>query len=228
MLARLAKIRQSLSLKVLIANTFLAFIIVTVIGVLVHNQISATFINEKIAISKVETKNALTLAQGHFNIARFQDDSGLNKVVQDFITSSREDGSLSGRETVILPISETKKSKIYQTVPTLLVLNSIPEDFREKVRKSDEVSDRRITINYSDGNAVPGFLIGGKLTIPRSGDYEIYYLFKLTAQYESITYITWILAFTGLLLILLIGLSTQFLIRQVVSPVKECIETENW
>ena len=96
MLARLAKIRQSLSLKVLIANTFLAFIIVTVIGVLVHNQISATFINEKIAISKVETKNALTLAQGHFNIARFQDDSGLNKVVQDFITSSREDGSLSG------------------------------------------------------------------------------------------------------------------------------------
>jgi len=221
MLAWLAKIRQSLSLKVLIANTFLAFIIVTVIGVLVHNQISATFINEKIAISKVETKNALTLAQGHFNIARFQDDSGLNKVVQDFITSSREDGSLSGRETVILPISETKKSKIYQTVPTLLVLNSIPEDFREKVRKSDEVSDRRITINYSDGNAVPGFLIGGKLTIPRSGDYEIYYLFKLTAQYESITYITWILAFTGLLLILLIGLSTQFLIRQVVSPVKD-------
>ena len=220
MLKFLTKIKQSLSLKVLITNILFAFLIVTVVGVLVHNQISATFINEKVAISKVETRNALTLAQGHFNIARFQDDSGLNKVVQDFITSSREDGSLSGRETVILPISESKKSKIYQTVPTLLVLDSIPEDFREKVRENKEVLDKRITIRYSDGKEFPGFLIGGKLNIPRSGEYEIYYLFKLTAQFQSISYITWILIFTGLLIVLLIGLSTQFVIRQVVSPVK--------
>lgn len=221
MLKSLAKIKQSLGLKVLLTNTLLAFGVVTVIGLLVHNQISATFINEKIAISKVETKNALTLAQGHFNIARFQDDSGLNKVVQDFITSSREDGSLSGRETVILPITDSKKSKIYQTVPTLLFLDSIPEDFRQKVRDSEEVLEKRIMINYSDGQKSPGFLIGGKLNIPRSGSYEIYYLFKLTSQYESITYISWTLIFTGLLLVLLIGLSTHFVIRQVVSPVKE-------
>jgi two-component system sensor histidine kinase MtrB len=224
MLKFLTKIKQSLSLKVLITNILFAFLIVTVVGVLVHNQISATFINEKVAISKVETRNALTLAQGHFNIARFQDDSGLNKVVQDFITSSREDGSLSGRETVILPISESKKSKIYQTVPTLLVLDSIPEDFREKVRENKEVLDKRITIRYSDGKEFPGFLIGGKLNIPRSGEYEIYYLFKLTAQFQSISYITWILIFTGLLIVLLIGLSTQFVIRQVVSPVKAAAE----
>ena len=87
MLKSWVKIKQSLSLKVLSANILFAFIIVIVIGVIVHNRVSSTFINEKIAISKVETRNALFLAQGHFNIARFQDDSGLNKVVQDFITS---------------------------------------------------------------------------------------------------------------------------------------------
>jgi len=221
MLKSWVKIKQSLSLKVLSTNILFAFIIVIVIGVIVHNRVSSTFINEKIAISKVETKNALFLAQGHFNIARFQDDSGLNKVVQDFITSSREDGSLSGRETVILPINNFNNRNIYQTVPTLLVLDSIPEDFREKVRESEEVLDKRITIRYSDGNEHPGFLIGGKLNIPRTGIYEIYYLFKLDAQFASITYITWILIVTGLLLVLLIGLSTQFVLRQVVSPVKE-------
>jgi two-component system sensor histidine kinase MtrB len=46
-------------------------------------------------------------------------------------------------------------------------------------------------------------------------------VFNLNAQYASITYITWILFFTGLLIVLLIGLSTQFVIRQAVSPVKE-------
>ena len=220
-LASWVKIKQSLSLKVLFTNTLFAFVIVSIVGVIVHNQVSSTFINEKIAISKVETKNALYLAQGHFNIARFQDDAGLKKVVQEFITNSREDGSLSGRETVILPISKSGKTDIYQTVPTLLVLDSIPENFRKNVRASEEVLERRVTIRYSDGTKYPGFLIGGKLDIPRTGIYEIYYLFKLNSQYESIRYITWILIFTGLLIVILIGVSTKFVIRQVVSPVKE-------
>lgn len=215
------RIRQSLSLKVLVTNLTFAIFIATIIGIVVHNRVSSTVINEKISISKVETASALFLAQGHFNLARFQDNNELNKVVQDFIASSREDGSFSGRETVILPIpNSTKNQSIYQTVPTLLVLDSIPEKFREQVRKSDEVLDKRITISYSDGKEFPGFIIGRKLDIPRSGTYEIYYLFKLNAQYQSINSITWTLVLTGFLLILLIGLSTQFVIRQVVSPVQ--------
>ncbi len=128
MLKSWVKIKQSLSLKVLSANILFAFIIVIVIGVIVHNRVSSTFINEKIAISKVETRNALFLAQGHFNIARFQDDSGLNKVVQDFITSSREDGSLSGRETVILPINNCNKSLFYIKCGTGTYIRSLARD----------------------------------------------------------------------------------------------------
>ena len=222
MFASKFKIRQSLSLKVLLTSVVFAIVIAAVIGISVHNRVATTIINEKIAISKVETSNALLLAQGHFNIARFQNDSGLNKVVQDFITSSREDGSLSGRETVILPFAKSgNEPRIYQTVPTLLVLDSIPDEFREQVRQSDEILDERVTIRYSNGDQYPGFLIGGKLNIPRTGIYEIYYLFKLNAQYDSISVITWTLLGAGLLLVLLIGLSTQFVIRQVVAPVQQ-------
>ena len=206
----------------LLTSIAFSILIATVIGVSIHNRVATTIINEKISISKIETANALYLAQGHFNLARFQNDAGLNKVVQEFITSSREDGSLSGRETVILPVVKgNSKQNIYQTVPTLLVLDSIPESFREQVKKADEVLEKRVMIRYSDGKEFPGFLIGGKLNIPRTGVYEIYYLFKLDAQYQSISSITWNLLGAGLLLVLLIGLSTQFVIRQVVSPVQQ-------
>ena len=179
MLISKIKIKQSLSLKVLSSSIAFSILISLVIGFTVHNRVASTIINEKIAISKVETSNALYLAQGHFNIARFQDDAGLKKVVTDFITSSREDGSLSGRETVLLPVTkDVSAQNIYQTVPTLLVLDSIPDTFREQVRSSDAVMDKRMIIRYSDGNEYPGFLIGGKLNIPRTGVYEIYYLFK--------------------------------------------------
>lgn len=222
MFARKIQIRRSLSLKVLITSITFAIAIAVVLGFSIHNRVSSTILNEKISISKIETAKALRLAQTHFNLARFRNDAGLDKVVQNFISSSREDGSLTGRETVILPFAQSgREQSVYQTIPSLQVLDSIPQEFRNEVQKSDEVLDKRITIRYEDGSENPGFLIGGKLIIPRTGIYEIYYVFKLDAQYESIAAVTWTLAIAGFLLVILIGLSTAFVIRQVVAPVQQ-------
>ena len=225
MLISKPKVRQSLGLRVLVINISFAILAVTIIGISVYTRVSSTVINEKIAISKIETRSALSLTQGHFNISRFQDDNELRKVVTDFITSVREDGSLSGRETVMLKIPNTSNTKdIYQTVPTLLSLDSIPAEFRESVVTGDEVLDIRSDIKYSNGVVNPGFIIGGKLQIPRSGVYEIYYLFNLDAQYQTINSIAWTLFFFGFLLVVLIGLITRFLIKQVVSPITEAAQ----
>lgn len=216
------RLKQSLGLRVLVTNILFVMLAVVFIGISVYTRVSSTVINEKIAISKVETQNALMLAQGHFDLARFQNDVELRNVVNDFITSSREDGSLSGRETVLLRIPNSGPAKdIYQTVPTLLSLDSIPQDFRDQVLSSDKILDIRSTIKYSNGVSNPGFILGGKLKIPRSGDYAIYYLFNLEAQYQTINSIAWSLVFFGLLLVLIIGAITKLLIKQVVSPVTD-------
>lgn len=216
------RLKQSLGLRVLVTNIAFVILAVTLIGVTVYSRVSSTVINEKINISKVETQNALMLAQGHFDLARFQNDAELRNVVNDFITSSREDGSLSGRETVLLRIPNSGPAKdIYQTVPTLLSLDSIPQEFRDQVLNSDGILDIRSTIKYSNGVSNPGFILGGKLKIPRSGDYAIYYLFNLDAQYQTINSIAWNLFFFGFLLVLLIGLITRLLIKLVVSPVTD-------
>ena len=68
------KIKQSLGLRVLVTNIAIATTAVAIIGLIVYSRVSTTVINEKIAISKVETRNALELTQGHFNISRFQDE----------------------------------------------------------------------------------------------------------------------------------------------------------
>jgi len=219
------KFKQSLSFKIIFIIIITCIAITSIIGLTVYQRVSSTIINEKIAISKVESSNALNVAQSHFNIARFQGDTGLNKAVEDFIASSREDGSISGRETVILPISNSnKKLNIFQTVPSLLVLNSIPREFRDQVRNSKDVLEKKVTIYYSNGKKYPGFLIGGTLNIPKSGAYEIYYLFKLNAQYQSIATIAWTLTLAGFLLVLLIALSTRFLLRRVIAPVQQAAE----
>ena len=104
MLLSKSKIRQSLSLKVLLTSIAFSILIAAVIGISVRDRVASTIINEKISISKVETENAIYLAQKHFKIAKFQGDVGLNKAVEEFIASSKEDGSLSGRELSLIHI----------------------------------------------------------------------------------------------------------------------------
>ena len=216
-----SKFKHSLSFKVLVTSTLLAILIISTVGFVIHNRISSIIINEKISISKIETKNALQLAQTRFNSANLKSDESLSKAIQQFIASSEEDGLISGRETILLPLSKDNKvSNIYQTGTTLLVLNSIPNNFREKTKASKEIIVERTSVKYSTGISFPGFIIGSKINIPKTGVYEIYYIFKLDKQFQTINQLEVILIFGGVLLILLIGLSTQFVIRQVISPVQ--------
>lgn len=96
-----SKFRHSLSFKVLITSSLLAILIISTVGFAIHNQISSIIIDEKISISKIETKNALQLAQSNFNRANLKSDESLSKAIQQFIASSEEDGLISGRETIL-------------------------------------------------------------------------------------------------------------------------------
>ena len=77
----LSRYRSSLGYRVLAINLTISAIVVTLIASIFYIRISDLIIDEKISISKVETQSALNLAQGHFNLASFQSNEQLRKVV---------------------------------------------------------------------------------------------------------------------------------------------------
>ena len=93
----------------------------------------------------------------------------MSKAIQQFIASSEEDGLISGRETILLPLSKDNKvSNIYQTGTTLLVLNSIPNNFRENVYLSEILNNsdfkkRDIKLPIALGKNISGKPIVGDL-----------------------------------------------------------------
>ena len=218
----LKRYRASLGYRVLTINLVISVIAVTLIASIFYIRISDLIINEKISISKVETQSALNLAQGHFKLASFQSEDQLRKVVQDFIDSARQDGSFSGREIVILSIPNTGANpERYQTIPSLLSLKSIDDQFRNQVRNSDQVIVKRETFIYEDGHKESGFVVGGKINIPKSGVYEIYYLFKLNSQFNTLQNIAITLIIICLLLILKTYMATKYSTKQVIDPVRQ-------
>jgi two-component system sensor histidine kinase MtrB len=67
--------------------------------------------------------------------------------------------------------------------------------------------------------AVPGVVVGTSLQVPRFGTYEIYYVYSLQPEQETLTFVHRVLGIGAAFVLLLIGLITALVSRQTVAPV---------
>ncbi|RPF20149.1 MtrAB system histidine kinase MtrB [Myceligenerans xiligouense] len=68
-------------------------------------------------------------------------------------------------------------------------------------------------------NAAPGVVVGTSLQVPRFGTYEIYYVYSLQAEQETLSFVHRVLGIGAAFVLLLIGLITALVSRQTVAPV---------
>jgi two-component system sensor histidine kinase MtrB len=66
----------------------------------------------------------------------------------------------------------------------------------------------------------PGILIGSTVEVPALGQYELYYLYSLAPEQETLSFIQRVLAAAGSVLVLLLGAMTWLVTRQAVQPVR--------
>ena len=89
------------------------------------------------------------------------------------------------------------------------------------MRKSSEIRWKYVNFAYPGNSLSPAIILGNKVVVPNAGQYEIYLLISLENQKTTLELIRSSLLLTGFALILLIGLITWLVVRQVVRPVRE-------
>jgi two-component system sensor histidine kinase MtrB len=77
----------------------------------------------------------------------------------------------------------------------------------------------------STGGTEPGIVIGSSVTLPRSGQYELYLVYNLSDSEQTLNFVQSTLLLGGLALVLLIGAVTWVVVRLVVAPVRVAAET---
>lgn len=68
-------------------------------------------------------------------------------------------------------------------------------------------------------------MVGGPLSVPSVGEYELYYLFPLTQEQQTLDLVRSSVIVTGLLLVGLLALVAGLITRQVVVPVRAAART---
>ncbi|MBC7291597.1 MAG: HAMP domain-containing histidine kinase [Actinotalea sp.] len=97
----------------------------------------------------------------------------------------------------------------------------ITEELREAVRGAQAQQWMPVGIPDADGGElVPGVLVGSVVEVPAVGRYELYYLYDVSAQQQTLAFVQQVLAIAGIGLVVLVGAMTWLVTRQAVRPVR--------
>ncbi len=214
---------QSLATKVILSTVLLSLGVVTLAGSALNSRLSD-------GIRSVSLDSALTEARFTFFNAQYQLILSQGKSVEErkqviaglIVDATNQDVNEDSRDIILLKFPSDKKSGVsYEMSSALIDPKSVPQSLREKVRTSKESQYEYAQSRYQNEVIADALFVGEPIKIPGGGTYEMYVVFTLNAQAETLTLIRNSLIFTGFALIFLIALITWLVVRQVVRPVRD-------
>jgi len=214
--------RRSLAARVVLSTLALSFVVVLVLGYLLLSRVTDGLLEARQRSALDEARAGLTEAQSRLDAADRTDDAS-TEVRLDQITRqlANRAGTPALFEVLLLGSAEAPTVDQPEFGSNLVEKVSIPGALRVSVSSTRRQSYTYTEIRYVDGRPpVPGFAVGAPLTVPGVGGYELYYLFPLTQEQDTLALVQRALLVAGVLLVGLLGLIAWVVTRQVVTPVR--------
>lgn len=212
--------RSSLYLRVVITTLSLSLIVVLVLGQILVSRITSGLVDAKQRSSLVEARAGLNQAEAFINASDRTDPSDAPQLVEQIANQLANRGAGTPRLYDVLLLSNS--ADLPQRGSNEVTEDSIPDELRTAVQSGGVQASTFTEINYNDGRgSVPGFAIGAPLDVPGLGQFELYYLFPLVQEQDTLDLVRRTLAFAGLVLAILLALISWFVTRQVAVPVRE-------
>ena len=217
------RLRTSLALRVLISTIVLSSGVIWLSGSILDSRVSAGVKQVNLDSAINEARSTIVSARYRFILAKSSSAEDIDTLITEIVSSTTTIGArASGRELVLLRGQLVNPvGKDFSTASNLVDPASLPEEFRQTVRRTGELNWSYITIQYAGSLKVPAIAVGDMVSIPKSGRYEMYLLFPLTNQNKTLTLISRSIIIVDIALVFLIGLITWLVTRQVVRPVRE-------
>jgi len=214
--------RRSLQLRVVTTTVVLSALVVALVGALLLDQIVDGILEAKQRAAVAEAYGGFATAQTLLNTQGADGASVgllLGQVARDLSTRSTRGAEF---EIVVLG-SDAQPEQAQQFNPRasgLVEAESVPLDLRRAVAENEDPQVTYRTISYSNDVTERGFMVGRRLATAGAGFYEMYYLFPLAQERQTLALVQRTLFTAGGLLLILIGVIAWFVVRQTVTPVR--------
>ncbi|MEX1078705.1 MAG: MtrAB system histidine kinase MtrB [Homoserinimonas sp.] len=218
--------RTSLQFRTLAIAVVLSGLAVTVIGGYMSVVIGDNLFSARRETAESEHVKATILAQDLFTTALTVENPSeveleqLALDVQDRILATTTSPGTTGATLIRTPGQTTARSM--PRTQTYQFPEVVTQPLRNAVANgSDRVYLQPVTLP----SGAPGLVAGSVIDVPTAGQHELYLVYDLSEANSTLTFVQQTLAVGLVLLVLLIGAVTHYVVRLVVTPVRVAAET---
>jgi two-component system sensor histidine kinase MtrB len=209
--------RHSLQLRVGTMTVVLTGALVMVVGVLVVDQVAGGILRTKKSAAVSQAKIGLSTAAGVLAGVDASVRSDVDEAQDEVRTALTASGGNAGLFTIVIESTSAIGSPGGS--------GAIPSRLRSAVQRNElAVQYAPVPESATSGRLVRGLIVGEPVPA-RTGLFELYYLFPLTAEAQTIALVQRTVWLAGLaLLVLVLGIAL-LVTRQVVNPVRVVAQT---
>lgn len=211
--------QRSLPLRV-VATTFIASVVVVLLGgVLLIQQASLGVLEVKYKAASGQAAQAVSSVQSKLDALNIGSDTNINDTLAGVLTDISDRG---GRESGYYVIVESQLGT--QKSSNSILESSVPENLRQSVQATAGEDQRLLTapteVQILDEPNVPGRAFGTTLKVPGTEGYQVYIIFPMAQEVETLRSLRRAVVVTGAVLIFLLTFIAGMVSRQVVSPIR--------
>ncbi|WP_406861243.1 MtrAB system histidine kinase MtrB [Streptomyces sp. HUAS MG47] len=219
--------RRNIQLRVVAATLLMSLGVVLLLGIVVIGQVRNGLLDAKERAAQSQAAGGFAAAQDRASTATApggQDGGRAGSSVnwRSELVAMLASGGQSAYNVVALSLeSEGTASRGARASGEVDPTTSIPVDLRHAVAQGAGTFQSYTRIHYASGKASePGLVVGKRLNDREGTQYELYYLFPLAQEEDSLALVKTTLATAGLFVVVLLGAIAWLVVRQVVTPVR--------
>ena len=215
--------RRSLSLRIVATTLVVSAVLVAILGVLLLQQVGRGLLEAKRKASLAEVAAGVSAAQSQLNQTPAATAAELDPLLESLVNQ------LSSRGSGVFSVALLSTSDMSTGFDSGNVRAAIPPRLRQVVVRRQAEASTYVRLSAAPsapglpGGGPTGALIVGAPLAARttSATYELYYLFPLRAEEQTLGLVRRTLAVGGAALVGLLALVALLVTRQVVTPVRQ-------
>jgi len=231
----LGRWRASLQLRVVTATTALGLIVVVAVGTFLLDGIGDGLVAERERVALSDAARGASTAQAQFDASTTTTTEELDQLAGDVVSSLEGAGPDRVRGVVLLraqrpagsaeatPGDGDDTAVVRDIASEGLAASDVPPGLRQAVVGADVQQLQLVDLRASTGS--PALVVGSLVTLPRAGQYELYFVYSLASEEQTLRLVRTTFIGGGIALVLLVGAVAYVVTRTVVQPVREAAGT---
>ena len=219
--------RRSLQVRVVSTTVVLCLVVISLLGTYLYSAIAGSLRDAKVSAAQQESLTLTRRAQDVWDSTTSTTVEGLNNASADiFERVLRPPGPQPTRFVVVTrSLANRSPTQLATFVSGDVGVAAISRDLREAVARNPTRQQTQVGRVLVDGEPVPAVTVGSAVVVPNAGNYDVYSIYPMTQEQQTMSLLTNASVIAGLILTILVGAVAWVVAREVVTPIRRAAAT---